>query len=510
MILERLDRPIDSPITEEMSDPAVPSGPDPGLGALARGWSERQARLRTVEQRAAAEPRDVDALVAYAEALDELNLRDRARDAYAAALRVDPNHFGAIMRFGALLGAGGNAAEARTVFAEAVRRHGGSAAPHVALAGLLADENDPAAALVEYEAAIASEPGNRDAQRGAAIMLERLGRLEDAERRWRDAFPNGSVEVSRYRGYGTPYRVLFVTSALGGNIPMQHVIDERLIEPVTLIAESAPPDVDLPPHDVVFNAVGDADRCSRALTFVERIAARTNARVINDPLRVRATSRLANARRFAAIPDVIAPHAAAYARADLSADDAVQRLERDGFTWPVLLRSPGYHTGLHFVRVDEPSALADAVAALPGDTLLAMAFADTRAADGTYRKYRAMTIGGRLYPLHLAIGPSWKVHYFTAAMGENAAYREEEARYLAGMEATLGSRAVRALDAIAAAAAIDYGGIDFTLDAQGRVVVFEANPTMVILPPSTDPQWDYRRAPILAAIEAARRLLLNR
>ena len=52
-------------------------------------------------------------------------------------------------------------------------------------------------------------------------------------------------------------------------------------------------------------------------------------------------------------------------------------------------------------------------------------------------------------------------------------------------------------------------GIDFALDRAGRVVVFEANATMIVLPPGPEPIWDYRRAPVERALDAARNLLLR-
>ena len=59
------------------------------------------------------------------------------------------------------------------------------------------------------------------------------------------------------------------------------------------------------------------------------------------------------------------------------------------------------------------------------------------------RKYRVMFIGGAVYPLHLAISDDWKVHYFTAAMAANQAFRDEEQRFLEDMPSVLGERAWR-------------------------------------------------------------------
>jgi hypothetical protein len=123
------------------------------------------------------------------------------------------------------------------------------------------------------------------------------------------------------------------------------------------------------------------------------------------------------------------------------------------------------------------------------------------------RKYRVMFIGGALYPLHLAISADWKVHYFTAAMASDAAFRAEERRFLDDMPAVLGENAMQALAGIQAALGLDYGGIDFGLTPDGSLLLFEANATMAIIPLDRDPVWDYRRPAVTAALTAARGLL---
>ena len=425
-------------------------------------------------------------------------------------MRANPAHYGALMQLGTLLAERGNASAARTVYEHAARTHPHAAAPHACLGTLLVDDGEHAAALEQFEAALAADEACREAHRGVAVIHEREGRIEDAERTWRRAFPNGSIEISPYRGDGAPVRVLYATSALGGNIPMQHVLDERVFAVATLIAESAPDDVHLPPHDVLLNAIGDADRCARALGYVDRICARTSAPVVNAPGAVLRTARAGNAERLRTIPGVRTARIATFDAAELRAAGGAERVAARGLTWPVLLRSPGFQTGEHFERVDEPDGLAAFATALPGATLLVMEFVDTRGADGAYRKYRAMTIGGRLYPVHLAIADAWKVHYFRSGMADRPDRRLEEAAYLSNMHAALGDDAVAALERVAAAIALDYGGIDFTLLPDGDVLVFEANATMVLAPPDAGERWDYRRDAIGAAIDAARTLVVER
>jgi hypothetical protein len=250
---------------------------------------------------------------------------------------------------------------------------------------------------------------------------------------------------------------------------------------------------------LVVNAIGDADRCGMALARAEELLAATTAPVINPPARVQATGRVGNARRLALIPGVVSPRIVALPREAVAA--------AEGLRFPLLLRTPGFHTGRHFHYVNDRDALAQTVADLPGDDLLLIEYCDARGLDGMARKYRAMFIDGALYPWHLAIADDWKVHYFTAAMAANPAHREEERRFLDDMPGVLGPRAMTALGAIGAILGLDYAGIDFALTQDGSVLIFEANAAMVISPPGPEPIWDYRRGAAADALAAAARLL---
>jgi glutathione synthase/RimK-type ligase-like ATP-grasp enzyme len=78
------------------------------------------------------------------------------------------------------------------------------------------------------------------------------------------------------------------------------------------------------------------------------------------------------------------------------------------------------------------------------------------------------------------------------------------------MPGVLGARAMAALAGISAKLGLDYAGIDFGLAADGSVLLFEANATMVVNPPEPDPMWEYRRPAIDAVLSAVKRMLLGR
>ncbi len=307
-------------------------------------------------------------------------------------------------------------------------------------------------------------------------MCERSGDIERADAAWREAFRDGGPALSTYRGQDEPVRILLLWSAVDGNVPVNPILDDRIMQWATLFVESYDPAMVLPPHHVVFNAVGNADLAARALDKAEQIIGATSAPVINHPAHVRNTGRVAVAQRLRDVPGVVTPQITATRRAALLA-------ARD-LTFPVLVRSPGFHTGEHFVRVDQAEALPQAIASLPGEDLLRIEYVDTRSADGFFRKYRVLMIDGRLYPQHLAGSRDWKVHYVTA---------EQQVEIPA-----LDDDVLRTLERAAKVLALDYGGIDFGIDVAGRVVIFEANPTMRVAKSAS------------AAIEAARRMIRQR
>jgi glutathione synthase/RimK-type ligase-like ATP-grasp enzyme len=121
-----------------------------------------------------------------------------------------------------------------------------------------------------------------------------------------------------------------------------------------------------------------------------------------------------------------------------------------------------------------------------------------------------MIVDGRIYPMHLAISRQWKVHYFTADMTDRADHRAEDAAFLENMPAVIGQRAMRALERIAAELNLDYCGIDFGLNADGDVLLFEANATMVVNLPDSDGRWDYRRPAVAKILDAVRDMILER
>ena len=131
-------------------------------------------------------------------------------------------------------------------------------------------------------------------------------------------------------------------------------------------------------------------------------------------------------------------------------------------------------------RIDDPGALP-----CVGDGAHYLTqFVDFASADGWYPQ-TADLHPGAAYPYHLAISPHWLVHSWRCRMEDDPARRAEERQFLADPQATLGTSAMAALHAIGQRLGLDYGGIDFSLLADGSVEVSGANATMLVIRSST-------------------------
>ena len=400
-----------------------------------------------------------------------------ARENWLLLLRHQPAHLGALKRLGDLLLAAGDEAEAQRVFAEAVALHSSDAVSRVQLAKLLIKQKQYTAAREHLEHALTLDPNLRPAHAGLAFILHGLGEPELAAWHGRIAFHGQCVVTANYRGDRPPVTVLELISTHGGNVRLQSFLSDRIFQRYLVTAEFYDPSTPLPAHQLVVNSIGDADLAAGALAGAERLLAQTKAPVINPPAAV------------------------------LAAPDAEAKLAALGFAFPLLLRSPGFHGGAHFLRVEAADDLPAALDQLPGAALMVIEYLDARSSDGKFRKYRAMMIDGRLYPLHCAVGSQWKIHYFSAEMADYPEHRAEDAAFLEDMPAMLGARAMAALGSIQAALGLDYGGIDFGLSENGDVLLFEANATMVILPPGEDSRWDYRRPAVERVCRAVHAML---
>jgi len=437
-----------------------------------------------------------------------------ARSDYLRVLEMDPANRSGLIGLGRLLVTERHLKAAQMVYAEAVKHYPDDIVCRVNLGGVLLERDDYAGSREHYEAALRIDPEFPQAHGGMYYALTRLGEFEAAAFHQRKAFGQKSLFINPYRGTSQPIPVLLLVSSTGGNTPLEKLVDDRVFQTYVVVADFYDKKIPLPTHQIVINGIGDSDAAENALLAAESLVALSKSPVVNMPAAVRTTGRCANAARLANLPGLIAPATTTFSYALLASEQGPAALAQAGFIFPLLLRAPGYHMGQHFVQVNSVDELSAAVGGLPGAgrpeaEMIVIQYLDARGADGFARKYRVMFVDGRLYPLHLAISPNWKIHYFSADMKDRSDHRAEEAQFLADMQSVVGEKAMAALVGVQVALGLDYGGIDFGLNQQGEVLLFEANATMVVEQPDDDPRWDYRRAAV-ARIHAAVREMLMR
>ena len=469
----------------------------------------RRLRLAEVERALAQDPDSVELLFARAGLFREDDRFEEAKRDYLELLRRTPTDFGALNDFGTLVLDAGYKSAARSLFGAAVQHHPDNPRGRVNLANLLLAVGEFDEARSHFEAALRVDPEHVHAHRGLGNVLAEMGDAAGARQHRDRAFANNVLTALPYRGDGDPVSVLLLVSAAGGNIPVRLILDNRQFQTTSLVAEYADPAMALPPHDLVFNSIGDADLCREGLDVAEAIVGRTDRPVINHPRAVLKTGRSANAERLRGLSNVVVPRIATLPKRSLTGLDGAAIAAAHGFAFPFLVRAPGFHTGRHFIRVENADALAAAME-FPGDELCLIEELDARDGDGFFRKLRVMIIDRKIYPLHLAISRRWKVHYFRADMAASADNREHDAAFLSDMTGVVGARGMAALESINAALDLDYCGIDFAVSRDGDILVFEANATMVMVPLSDDPKWDYRRPAFDDVFAGVRRMLMDR
>ncbi|MGO9703191.1 MAG: tetratricopeptide repeat protein [Xanthobacteraceae bacterium] len=465
-----------------------------------------QALDRSIEQN----PDGLKARFERASLLREQGLFEEAKRDYLELLRRAPTDFGTLNDFGTLVLNAGYKEAARSLFSEAVRHHPDNPTGRVNLGNLLFLLGEQEQARVHFEAALRIDPKHIHAHRGMGNLLAETGDFAAARKHRDKGFKDHFLTVLPFRGNGPAVSVLLLVSAAGGNIPTTSILDDRQFQSTVLVTEYADPKVPLPPHDLVFNSIGDTDLCREGLEAAFTVLARTDRPVINHPCAVLKTGRASNAERLQGMPGVVVPRVATLPRELLASSEAAAAVAGAGFRFPFLMRAPGFHTGIFFVRVESLADLMGAAAEFPGNEVCLIEQLDARDADGFFRKCRVMIIDRKIYPLHLAISRDWKVHYFRADMAQSSENRAKDAAFLTDIGNAVGSRGMAGLERINSALDLDYCGIDFAVSAEGDILFFEANATMVMVPLSNDPKWDYRRPAFDNVFAAIHSMLVER
>jgi len=259
----------------------------------------------------------------------------------------------------------------------------------------------------------------------------------------------------------------------------------------------------LPPADVVLNNCVNAEALNvpGRLDRVRATLALSDAPVINDPEAAAATTRQRVAELLQGIPGLHVPRIVRY-RTDSPPVETLAADIESRFAFPVILRQCRAHTSAKLqysasdrvsVLVEDGAALRSHLATLGWPEIYAIEYVPLRRPDGHFRKIRAVlaqddviiAIPGFNIDWMVAGGPgnpNWD-HYYRA----HPDMIEECRRIVRNPEGCLGADCLRTLEAIRDRMPLDLFGVDFDVDEDGQMVLFEANASMNLLKRANEP-----------------------
>lgn len=333
-----------------------------------------------------------------------------------------------------------------------------------------------------------------------AAVLEARGEVDAAARRLDEAYRRRSW--FRQKGASAPFTTLVLVTRTSGNLPFRNLLPPLRSDVVLWYMEHARASqfAELQAHAVVLNAIGDPDQAIQSEAIVDAFVAQSDRPVLNRPEKVRATFRHRLPQTLAGIENLLVPITVRIVASEIVSIGLAAAAAKAGVAAPLLVRPVASHGGAGLALAPDAAELA-AITPPVGDTYLT-GFHDYRSADGFYRKYRMIFVDRQPFAYHLAISRNWMVHHQSSEMAGDAARMGEELEFLCDPTAVLGPQAMAAITAIGRRLDLDYGGVDFGLTADGRVLVFEANATMLTHLELEDSPFVAKNAFIQPIIEA--------
>lgn len=356
----------------------------------------------------------------------------------------------------------------------------------------------------------ADDPSDSAALLDASIVLQCLGNVEMGLRLQREAL--GQQRQYRIAARTSPARLrllaLMAPGAIMANVPIECLLAGSDIElDLYYVSTDVPDPAELPEHDLLFVAIGESEANRPLLETWAPHLSNWPRPVLNDPRRILDVARDRACRRLQGRPGLVAPLTARLDRDRLRALAGGEGGSEPGF--PLLVRPLDSHAGHGLTKVDTPEALFAVLDGQSSQVFFVTPFVDYRSRDGRFRKFRVVLIDGRPFAVHMGVSDHWMIHYLNAGMDESAAKRAEEAAFMVDFERDFARRHAEALAVIQATFGLDYLGIDCAETADGRLLIFEVDPAMVVHDMDPVDLYPYKPVAMHRVFEAFRVLLIK-
>lgn len=250
----------------------------------------------------------------------------------------------------------------------------------------------------------------------------------------------------------------------------------------------------------ILNLITDPDLNPIVLGYAQKFLKPFKGKIFNRPEAVMKTSRDQVAAMLAGIDGLVVPRVARFkGRPNL----ALAAIEKAGVPFPAILRKVGTHDGMVDGLIHDRDTMLARLD--PAATYFLIEFVDMRAAGSLfYHKIRIFFFGKRSVIRHRFISDHWNIHSpdRDRVLVHHPDDIAEERRLNEGGIEALPPAVQRVLLEIRARMPLDYFGVDFGIMPDGRVLLFEANATMMFFPFTDNPLFAYNHVVLSQAQQA--------
>ncbi len=453
------------------------------IGVLRYEAGDWAGAIAALDRTLVLQPRHLGARLNLARVLRADRQFDRAAAEYRLVTAAQPGLADVETELATCLVDGGDQNGAIAAYRRVLAADPNAVLAHIGLGDAHAALGQASEALASYERAIALEPAAIVAYFGAytAALL-----LDDEPR----ALGHLDAVLKRQRVFTYPARrppaaltilALCTPGTLVANLPVEYLIDRNstTLHKYYLPEDPAAAPPRLPPYDIVFMAIAEAESALPALARAKAFLTAQDKPWINDPDRVPLTSRDGMGPLLTDCRHTLVPTVRPIARTEIAGpgrpDWATPGPDR-----PLLVRPFGSHAGKQLEKVDDIAGLDDYLARVRADRYYVVPFEDYSGPDGYYRKYRIIFVDRVPYPFHLGVSRRWMVHFYNSDMNDLAWARAEEEAFLADLGSVFHGPLADALADIGRAVDLDYFGIDCAIARDGRLLMFEIETGMIV------------------------------
>jgi tetratricopeptide (TPR) repeat protein/glutathione synthase/RimK-type ligase-like ATP-grasp enzyme len=474
------------------------------LGNALRDLGELGPAAATYERALALNPRLTPAYQALGVLALIEDLPEKAVEQFEQALAIEPALTEAHYNLAIALMGLDRKADAVERFERALSLKPDYIAAHFNLANALVDLGRPTDASAHYEKTLALDPTFAQAQIALGNLRFAAGAADRALMHFREA---QRLEPLRRQAAIKPqpdFSALLLTAPGPVNTPSEYLLSRATFDGYTLmLLPGMRTDIQelRARADVIVNLIAEVDGARTELVAAAELVDALGRPVINHPRDMLCTDRMTVAKRLSLLPQCRVARTLRLEPHERLLPDHIE------LSFPVLARVTGTHGGKSLEKCADAAALAQTLARHPESAHYVSEYLPYQSSDGYFRKYRLIFVNEAILPYHLAVGSHWKMHYFSSDMAKTPRLRVEEEAFLRDPRRVLGSVPWAALEAVRTALGLDFAGIDCGIDADGKLVVFEANATMLV---HDEKGLFAYKAPFIAAIKRAFASMLAR